>query len=209
MTISYPLELPQVERNGVIITFASVKLSAINNVALTSSVWTFKTFTQAHKGQMWKMDLSLPVMEREHAMPWVAWLIALKGKRGTFLCGDPSYKEPLGYATGTPVVSGNQTAGSETITVTGWSANTSNILKASDYIQIGTHLYMVLEDVVSNASGTTEIPIFPMLRENVSNGMQVITENPKGLFRLATDTNAINVNVAHHYSISFSALEAF
>ena len=209
MRITYPLELPQVERNGVIITFSSVKLSAINNVALTSSVWTYKTFTQAHKGQMWKMELSLPVMEREHAMPWIAWLVALKGKRGTFLCGDPSYTEPLGRATGNPVINGDQSAGSETVSVTGWSASTTNILKASDYIQIGTHLYMCLEDVDSNSSGTAEIPIFPMLRENLTSGTAVITENPKGLFRLATDTNAINVNVAHHYSISFSALEAF
>ena len=206
MAITYPLSLPQVRRNGAIITFSSLKMTAVSNVALSSSIWTYKQFVQTHSGEMWRLSATLPVLTEEEASPWIAWIISLKGQYGTFMCGDPSRATPIGSALGSPVVASAVNKGNSTITTSGWTANQPKVLCAGDYIQIGTHLHMILEDAASGSAGTAVLSIFPSLRENVSANTQIIVNEPKGIFRLGNDSVEYSVSTAHHYSISISAL---
>ena len=134
MAITYPLSLPQVQRNGAIITFSTIKITAVSNVALSSSVWTYKQFVQTHSGDMWKISATLPVLTEEEASPWIAWIVALKGQYGTFMCGDPSRAIPLGTALGSPVVASATSKGNSTISTSGWTASQPKALRAGDYI---------------------------------------------------------------------------
>jgi len=92
MAISYPLSLPSSFGIGNII------LKAKNAVAVTKSPFTFKEQTQQYEGQAWAATVTLPPMKRQDAAAWTAFLMALKGPRGTFLMGDPNCKDPQGNA---------------------------------------------------------------------------------------------------------------
>lgn len=92
MAISYPLNLPSSFGIGNIV------LKAKNAVAVTRSPFTFKEQTQQYEGQAWAATVTLPPMKRQDAAAWTAFLMSLKGPRGTFLMGDPNCKDPRGNA---------------------------------------------------------------------------------------------------------------
>ncbi len=51
--------------------------------------------------------------------------------------GDPVNTSPRGAATGTPLVKGASQTGN-TLTTDGWTTGVTGILKAGDWIQLGT-----------------------------------------------------------------------
>ena len=115
MAISYPLTLPT--QTGI----ASVNLHAVNSVAISQSPFTYKQQVVAHTGQRWEAEVSLPPMKRSDAEVWIAFLLSLKGQRGTFLMGDPNCATARGSASitpGTPVVNGADQTG-DSLTVDG------------------------------------------------------------------------------------------
>ena len=80
---------------------------------------------------------------------------------------------------------------------------------SGDYIQIGTQLLKVLDDVNTDGSGdATGINIFPQIRTALSGGETIITSNAVGVFRLADNDTNWNINTASIYGIRFSAMES-
>lgn len=73
------------------------------------------------------------------AEDWIASLLALKGRQGTFLLGDSILKAPRGTALGTPVVSGAGQTG-DTLITSGWPVASNGLLKKGDWIQLGSGL---------------------------------------------------------------------
>ena len=204
MSISYPLSLPSVTG------FRSYTFSGKSAVALTTSEFTYKQQLQEQQGQLWMLEVELPPLMSEQADEWIAFLSALHGQLGTFLAGDVLKRIPRGIASGAAVVHGaNQTG--HTLLTDGWSAAVTGILKANDYIQIGTtnaRLYRVLKDVDSNSSGEATLDIWPRLRESPSDNTPILTSNTVGLFRLSASDVRFSTSVECMVSISFSAIEA-
>jgi hypothetical protein len=206
MAISFPLSMPSAPG------FQRFNLSANNIAGISSSPFTAQAQTYEWPGEFWSLDLALPPMKRDQAQAWVAFLVSLRGVIGTFYIGDDSVAAPAGIATGTPLVNGAQSAGSKTLATKGWTHNITGILKAGDYIQVGTgsakRLYMVLTDASSNGSGLATLDIFPRLREGVSDGQVITISACKGTFRLPDNKRTWTVDQAMIYGIDFQAVEA-
>ena len=101
-------------------------------------------------------------MLKDKAAVVLAFLLQLRGRRGTFKIGDQDRKTIQGVATGTIRVNGASQTGNQ-VALDGFANSTSNVFKAGDYIQIGSYLYMVTEDVTSNGSGEANVKIEPAL----------------------------------------------
>lgn len=208
MAISYPLALPTA--SGI----ASIKLVARNAVAVTQSPFSFKQQVLKHSGESWEADITLPPLKRDDAEEWNGFLLALGGRYGTFLLGDPSGNTPrgsAGSAPGAPVVNGaNQTG--NILAIDGLPNSQTSYLKAGDYIQIGnassSRLHKVLTNVASNASGEAAIDIWPALRESPADGAAITVTDCVGVFRLSANETMWNINEASVYGITFGATEA-
>lgn len=205
MAISYPLALPTT--TGI----AKIRISANNVVGVSQSPFTSKQQVYKFSGQFWEAEISLPPMKRADAEYWISFLLKLNGSYGTFLLGDPNGATARGVATGTPLVKGASQTGSELIT-DGWTTSTTGILKAGDYIQLGSgsvaKLHKVLDDVDSNSSGEATLNLWPDLRSAPSDNAAIIVSGAKGLFRLSTNQQDWDVNEASIYGMTFPAREA-
>jgi hypothetical protein len=193
VSISYPVSLP------TSIGIADITLSANNVVAVSESPFTFQQQVIQHAGQRWSASVSIPPVHRDLAEPWVAFLLSLNGRAGTFLLGDPNAKSPQGTATSATITG---TAGSSSPSIT-----MSGTLLAGDYIQIGSGSSARLHKVLVNRSGSGTIEIWPALRSSVTGATATLT-NTVGKFRLATNQQSFNINDTSVYGISFDAVEA-
>lgn len=207
MSISYPLSLPSSP------SWMKVNFTADNIVGVSKSPFTKQQEVYEWPGESWMVDVSLPPMDKATAEAWVTFLVSLRGCLGTFYIGDDTHAAPNGVATGTPQVNGAQTSGSKTLATKGWTHNITGILKAGDFLQVGTgsskRLYKVLNDANSDSSGYATVDIFPRLREGVSDNQSITLTTPKGTFRLMTNDRTWNVDTAQHFGIDFKAEEAF
>ena len=202
--ITYPLSLPTTA--GI----AKVRLTANDIVGISQSPFTASQQGYKYPGQFWEADVTLPAMKRADAEYWVTFLMKLNGPFGTFLLGDPLGATARGVATGTPLVNGGSQVGNELVT-DGWTVSQTGILKAGDYIQLGSgataQLYKVLDDANSDGSGNATFTIWPSLRSSPSDNAAITVSAPKGNFRLTTPA-AWDIDEASIYGMTFGAREA-
>jgi len=205
MAITYPLTLPS--HTGI----RNITLRAVNTVGMSMSPFTYQQQAVAHAGQRWEVDVTLPAMNRADAEQWVAFLVSLRGRFGTFTLGDPVGASPRGSAGGTPLVNGaSQTGG--TLNIDGCTASQTGWLKAGDYIQLGTAgsatLHKVLADADSNGSGEVALDIWPYIRTAPSDNATVVVTNTVGRFRLADNEQNWSIRETALYGITFGGVEA-
>lgn len=193
MAVSYPLSTPTT------IGIESITFRAVNAVATSQSPFTYKQQIVSHGGQRWEASVTIPPVGRDLAASWKALLTALKGQTGTFLLGDPDYATPQGDVSSC-VVTGS--AGEETVSVV-----MTGTLKAGDYIQLGSGSSAKLHQVLIDQTGDGNLEIWPSLRNDYTSETAVLN-NPKGVFRLATNMNEWSINNSSAYGISFEAVEA-
>jgi len=190
-----------------------VNFNANNIIGVTKSPFTGQQQVYQWPGENWSVDVSLPPMDQATAEAWVNFLVSLRGQLGTFYLGDVLKTTPQGVATGAPVVHGAQGSMTNSLATKGWTHNITGILKAGDFIQIGTttsqRLYKVLTDANSDNSGYATLDIFPSLREGVSDNESIVITNTAGTFRLIANTRTWNVDNARIYGIDFKAEEAY
>jgi hypothetical protein len=205
MTISFPLSLPDTR------SVSAITIRSTSVVGVSTSPFTMEQQVYRHAGQMLSADVQLKILNRAEAEPWIAWQFALNGREGTFLMGDPLGATPRGIATGSPLVKGASQTGQSLIT-DGWTAGVTGILKAGDWIQLGSgssaRLYKVLADANSNGSTEATLDLYPRLRASPADNAVITVTNTVGLWRLATNNSEWSEQLAQLYSISFSCHEA-
>lgn len=201
MTITYPLAMPTAP------VAKAITFKPKFAVASTESPFTFQQEIFEHQGQCWIASVQLPPMPRALAEAWVAWGLALNGSVGTFTMGDPVGKAAQGTPTGTPKIKGAGQQASKSIVTDGWTANTL-ILKAGDYIQLGTNLHKVLQNVTSSSTGEATIDIFPRVRDALTDNADIVVANTKGTWRMAGNGFSWDIGEAQIYGISFECREA-
>jgi hypothetical protein len=201
MAITYPLSLPTLPGIRKLTMFAT----SFN--AVSTSTFTMETQIQSQLGDAWGADVSLPSLDIADAAAWWSFLVSLKGELGTFMLGDPLANTPRGIATGTPIT-GPANPGDDELEIKGMTPSIDNMWRAGDYIQVGLRLYMILGNHNSNGFGINVVPIFPSIREAISDGTGIITVDPKGLFRLTEPTVTWSADERKKYDISFSAIES-
>lgn len=200
---SFPISLPTTP--GV----RKVKMDTDSAVAISESPFTYEQQTYKHQGQRWKATITLPVMRRPEAEAWIAVMTSLNGREGTFLMGDPDAKTPRGAATGSPLVNGGTQTGN-TLVTDGWTHNIAGIMKAGDYIQLGsgstTRMHKVLADANSDNSGNATLSIWPDLRGSPADNAAITVSGCKTVWRLDApfgwDADEVST-----FSVMFSATE--
>ena len=207
MAITYPLSLPSAA--GV----RGITLRAANVVAVAESPFTFRQQVIKHPGERWEASVTLPPMQRPDAEAWVAFLLALKGRAGTFLLGDPSSTGPRGaLSSGTVQIRTEVAAGASALALKGLPASTTGALLPGDFLQLGAagtaSLHKVLLPVDADASGHGTAEVWPAARRTVPVDEVVVWHNPVGRFRLAGNLQEWQIDVARFYGISFDAVEA-
>ena len=203
-TPSYPLTFPT--NVGV----QTQRFSLVRTVAVSSSPFTGQDQVVQHEGEFWTTQIKFPPMLKVDAAPIIAFLLQLRGRRGTFALGDQDRKTIQGVATGTIRVNGASQTGNQ-VALDGFANSTNNVFKAGDYIQINSYLYMVTEDVNSNGSGEANVKIEPSLRqgiETIADDATVLYNNTKTLFRLDSNETGWDTDQVSKYGISLSATEA-
>ena len=203
-TPSYPLTLPTA--TGI----QTQRFSLTRIVGVSQSPFTRQEQVIQHQGEYWSATLQLPPMLKDNASQWLSFLLQLRGRRGTFKLGDQDRKTIQGVATGTISVNGAGQTGNQ-VALDGFAVSTNNVFKAGDYIQINSYLYMVTEDVNSNASGEADVKIEPSLRsglETIADDDLVIYTNTTTLMRLDSNEVAWDTDQVSKYGISFACSEA-
>lgn len=202
---TYPINLPSNHITSMVLTMDFAN-------ALTESPMSFASQVYDWGGVRWRLDFTLPPLHREDAEEWIAFLLALRGRKGTFLAGDPSGGTPRGVGGGMPLVKGaNQTG--QTLLIDGAPISTTGWLKKGDYFQLGTgltsRLYKLIEDVNTNGSGEATLEFLPSLRSPSVDNATVTITNAKGLFRNSESSTAWTADAAGKvFYMSFAAMEA-
>jgi hypothetical protein len=176
---------------------------------MDASPFTLQPQSYAWRGQTLSTTVRLPRMKRAEAEAWVAALLSLNGREGSFLLGDSANTLPRGIGTGTPLVKGASQTGTDLVT-DGWTTTQTGILKAGDWIQLGSgstaRLHKNLTDVNSNGSGEATLILWPALRSSPADNATITVSSPKGRFMLAQDYEW-DIDEAKLYGISFEAVE--
>lgn len=203
-TPSYPLTLPTA--TGI----QTQRFALTRIVGVSQSPFTRQEQVIQHQGEYWSATVQLPPMLKDNASQWLAFLLQLRGRRGTFKLGDQDRKTIQGVATGTIRVNGASQTGNQ-VALDGFAVSTNNVFKAGDYIQINSYLYMVTEDVNSNGSGEADVKIEPSLRsglETIADNDTVIYTNTTTLMRLDSNEVAWDTDQVSKYGISFACSES-
>ena len=201
--ITYPLTIPLTPTTRE----SALTLIALSVVGVSQSPYTFSTQVYDHDADAWQLKVSINPLSREEAQPWIAFLTALRGRRGTFLFGPAIMRTPLGSGAGVPILSA-ASSDRRTITTSGWTPNTE-VLAAGDLFQLDDRLYMCLTDVASNSSGVGSIEVFPKVRTTHAVGAALVLTDPKGIFRLTSSTiPVVDCSETGLFNINFEADEA-
>ena len=203
-TPSYPLTLPTV--TGI----KTQNFGLTRTISVSQSPFTKQEQVYQHQGEQWKATFTLPPMKKESAAIWLAFLMSLRGRRGTFRIGDQDRKTIQGTATGTVLVNGAAQTGNA-INLDGFTASRANVFLAGDYIQINSYLYMVTANVTANGSGEATVYVEPSLRtgiEAINDNTTVIYSNTTTVMRLDTNFTNWDSNHVSVYGISFACSEA-
>lgn len=200
MPITFPLT-PPTQFKTQAVTWRPVSI-----VSQAMSPTTGQRQVQPLQGQYWECDITLPPLLRKDAQAVAAFMTALNGKQGTFYYGPVLEGKPLGAGTGNPLVNGANQSGQDLIT-DGWSPGVTGILKAGDFIQVGTYLHRLLTDVNSDAGGNATLTLFPNIRVGTNDNTTIVVQNPKGIFYLTSDPS-YDISSGQVFSFKFNAREA-
>ena len=204
MAYTYPLTFPSI---GI----KSINIRAQTIVGASVSPFTGQQQVYRHQGQWWEMEVTMPAMKRDDAEQVASFLLKMNGRFGTFLLGDPANLLPRGVGTGTPLVAGADQTGDSLLT-DGWTVSTAGILKAGDWIQLGTgsatRLYKVLDDVNSDGGGAASLNLFPNLRQSPADNSALVVSSPKGQWRLSANETSFAIDEASIYGITFACVES-
>lgn len=207
MAITYPLAFPDQRK------MASVSVAIQRTVA--ESIATFDGTSQffPFDGEWFEGMVTLPPMRASEAYDWVGFLVSLRGKRGTFLLGDPARTGPYGSARttpGTPLVMGAGQTG-KTLAVDGLPLSATGYLKRGDYFGLGagatSRMYMIEQDVDSNASGQATFDFSPPLRASPADNAGVELTAPKTRFGLMDNRLQWDIGKALIVGIQFAIKE--
>lgn len=204
--VTYPLSFPTA------LGIETFEYGVRHAVGRTQSPFDFSEQTVDFGGQMWKIRVTIPLMNRDTAEIYNSFLLKLRGRKGTFLIGDPAGNEPQGSFAGTPLVDGAGQTG-DTINLKGFTPSASDVIKSGDWFQLGTGststLHKFLEDADADTSGLVQnMPISVDIRTAPADGASIITTGAQGLFRMAANYTPISINSNTLYSVSFEAMEA-
>jgi len=193
------------------VTNSSFRL--INSVSQNESPFSLRQQTYDWGGSRWEGEVTIRPYTYDETADLRAFLARLKGRANTFLYGDPDYlvKGPRGSLAGTPLVNGASQTGN-TIIIDGFTAGQSNVVRAGDYMQLGSgassELYMVLADADSSGAGSATLLLNRTLISPPSDNETPVFTNARGVFRLVDNQVEWSSNESSVTQITLAFKEA-
>lgn len=141
-------------------------------------------------GARWRGSMGFSSMTSAESAGLKAFLLELRGSAGRFFYGDVSKTATLLAVTGSPTIDSPST---NRIIRTTLGAG-SPAFSVGDYVQLGTDDQRELKMIISSTlvSGDTfDIIVEPMIRRTDYLGLSIVYVNPKGVFLLSSDTQAL------------------
>lgn len=158
-----------------------------NTVAFTSP-FNGASQTVGYPGDKWICSMVFNSLDDDEARELEALLFQLRGQQGRVYLRDYGRVPPAKL--GSPVVSSAAQMGVLLLT-RGWTAS-KKVLRKGDYISVGNELKMVMKDASSATDGSATIEISPPWRSAPAINTPVEVTNPRGVFRLAENKNAVS-----------------
>lgn len=181
MTISFPLALPATRAP------ARIDWRRESNIGSSESPFSFSPQVYVWGAERWLPALAWGTMGQADADDVEAFLLALNGREGSFLMGDPLRTAPRGtWAGQSPLVNGASQAG-KTLAIDGLTAASTG--KAGDWFQLGSagtsRLYRLTAPFTANGSGQVTLDFWPSLRVSPADNAALTLASAKGVFMLA------------------------
>lgn len=204
MTISFPLSLPS--------TRAPMHIDWVReaNVGATESPFSLTPQTYVWGTDRWSTTLAWGEMGAADANDVEGFLLALNGREGSFLMGDPLRTAPLGtWAGQSPLCNGAGTSRAKTLTIDGLTAGATG--KRGDWFQLGSgatsRLYRLTADFTANGSGQVTLDFWPGLREAPLDNAALTLASAKGLFMLAANASGWSQEDVRDFAITLQCVE--
>lgn len=171
--------------------------------AATESMFTrFRQVVSLSAGtaDRWEGLLETVPLDAQAAKTMMGWGAAV-GLYGIFNIADPMYSGPTsGQATG--LVNGASQTGTSLI-IDG-VANSTTIIRAGEYFQVGDQYFIATADATSNGSGQATLSFRPALRSSPADNATVTFTGARLTLRLTSElVKSPDANLMHTFSLSF------
>lgn len=133
-------------------------------------------------GDMWQARLGFSFLTKAEARLLRSTLTGLRGHVGTLFIHDTAHSNE-GSWNGVPVVDGMDEYG-VTLNVRNFAVS-QVVAKRGDRFQLNNRLHELTEDVLSDGTGRALLKFQPEIKTIPVDGDPLISEDPKGLFRLS------------------------
>lgn len=184
---------------------SSQTFKLVSNGTSFTSPWTGATQTMRFPGSRWSTTLNFSNMDDYESRLIESLLAKLDGMSGRVYMRDFGREDAVVH--GSPLVDGADQSGTSVLTK-GWTPSIT-VLRRGDYINVGTELKMVVDDVVSSGTGSATVNFGPMLRYSPSNNSPIVLDNPMGIFMQPNNENGWDRKPAFDTDFSLEFIEAF
>lgn len=184
-----------------------ISFGKIANTGIFESPLNKSVRTHRYIGERWRASMTFGTLDNNTIRELdilEAFLFKLGGMSGRFMMGT-FYKKGA-PAKGNPVVIGNNQMGG-LLQTGGWTPNRV-VIPMGQYFSVNGELKMAINDITSNAGGVATLEFTPWLRKSPLDGDAIVTDNPMGMFRLASDDQSFG-HVAGNSEITIDVVEAF
>jgi hypothetical protein len=204
VTISFPLSMPTTRAP------AHIDWRRESNIGVAASPFSFSPQTYVWGAERWLATLVWGTMGQVDANDVEGFLLALNGREGSFLMGDPMRTAPTGtWAGQSPLVNGASQAG-KTLAIDGLTPTTTTGRKG-DWFQLGSgatsRLYRLTADFTANGSGQATLDFWPSLRVSPADNAALTLASAKGLFMLAGNVDGWSQEDVRESGISLACIE--
>lgn len=155
----------------------------------------------------WFFTIETGVLHPTEVPLWEAFIDRLFGSVHRARCWDWRREQPLGVATGTPLV--KTSAAGNTLATKGWTVSTTNILKRGSYFGVAGELKRLTVDASSNGSGDATLTFTPPLRAAPAVDVPLVLVKPTALFICRTLEPSMRQDGARHPGAGYRFEEVF
>ena len=180
--------------------FQAINLESRHANLMSESI-SGKIQVRAIGGQRWAFSAKYNPMTRSEFNPVYAFVISQQGMKETFTIVPPVISSTTGPATGTMLVNGDTSAGTNTVPIDGISGD----IKAGDVIKFENHtkVYMVTAD----RSGAGDMTIEPALVNDVANNEAITYNSVPFTCRLNNDVQSYSLSSNEYYEYELDMIE--
>lgn len=149
----------------------------------------------------WFFEIDTGVLKPAEVPLWEAYTDRLFGAVHRARVWDWRREQPLGPATGTPLV--KTSAAGRTLATKGWTPSTTGILRRGSYFSVAGELKRLVLDASSDGAGDATLTFMPPLRAAPSVNTPLVLVKPTAVFVLRTPDAAMRQEGARHPGASY------